>query len=92
MLLVFSSSQSPASARVASAGHAMGHCKVKCGLYSVQQVWWSLHWELRPRWAEVVYGFAVLLNARVFQMHKCHSAATVHRALPVCDWPALGMQ
>ena len=35
--------QSPASVWVASPGHALGHCKVKCILCSVQQVWWSLH-------------------------------------------------
>jgi len=32
---------------VASPGHDMGHCKVKCSLYSVQQVRWGLHWGLR---------------------------------------------
>ena len=35
--------QSPASVWVASPGHALGHCKVKCTLCSGQQVWWSLH-------------------------------------------------
>ena len=39
--------QSPASVLVASPGHALGHCKVKCSLCSGQQVWWSLHWGLR---------------------------------------------
>ena len=39
--------QSPASVWVASPGHALGHCKVKCTLCSGQQVWWSLHWGLR---------------------------------------------
>ena len=38
--------QSPASVWVASPGHALGHCKVKCTLCSGQQVWWSLHWGL----------------------------------------------
>ena len=38
--------KSPASVRVASPGHALGHCKVKCTLCSGQQVWWSLHWGL----------------------------------------------
>ena len=37
-------------------------------------------------------GGAVLLNAGVFfQMWRCRSATTAHRALPVCEWPALGM-
>ena len=26
-----------------------------------------------------------------FQRRKQHSATTAHRALPVCEWPALGM-
>ena len=38
--------QSPASVWLASPGHALGHCKVKCTLCSGQQVWWSLHWGL----------------------------------------------
>ncbi len=49
--LSYHSAQSPASAWVASPGHTMGHCKVKFSLCSVQQVWWSLHWVLRPGWA-----------------------------------------
>ena len=31
---------------MASPGHALGHCKVKCSLCSGKQVWWSLHWGL----------------------------------------------
>jgi len=43
------SAQSPASVRMASPEHAMEHCKFKCSICSwVQQVWWSLHWGLRP--------------------------------------------
>ena len=34
----------PTSVWVASPGHALGHCKVKCTLCSGQQVWRSLHW------------------------------------------------
>ena len=37
------SAQSPAYKQVASARYAMGHCKVKCSLGSVQQVRWGLH-------------------------------------------------
>ncbi len=44
--LGYLSAQSPATVWVASPGHAMGHCKVKCSLCSVQQVCWSLHWVL----------------------------------------------
>ena len=29
----------------------MGHCKVKCSLYTVQQVWRRLHWVLLQGWA-----------------------------------------
>ena len=36
-------------------------------------------------------GGAVLLNAGVSQMWRRHSATTAHRALPVCEWPALGV-
>ena len=42
------STQTRASVRVASPGHAMGHCKVKCSLCLEHQVWWALHWRLRP--------------------------------------------
>jgi len=42
------SAQSPVSLLVASPGHAMGHCRVKYSICSLQQVWWSLHWVLRP--------------------------------------------
>ena len=42
--LINHSAQSPASVIVASPGHAVGHCNVKCSLYSVQQVWWCLCW------------------------------------------------
>ena len=50
------SAQSPASVCVAKSGHAMKHCKVKHSLYSVQQVWWSLHWVLRLGWAGGLWG------------------------------------
>ena len=43
VLGIYYCTQSPASVWVASPGHAVGHCKVKCTLSSVQQVWWSLH-------------------------------------------------
>jgi len=49
------STEGPASVGVVSAGHAMGHFKVKCSLCSVQQVWWSLNWVLRPGWADGVW-------------------------------------
>ncbi len=45
------SAQRTASACVASPGHAMGLCKVKCSLFIEQQVWWSLHWVLWQGWA-----------------------------------------
>ena len=34
----------------------MGHFKVKCRLYSVQQVWWSLHLVLRQGSAGGLWG------------------------------------
>ena len=43
--------QSPASVRVASPEPANSHCEINCRLCSVQEVWWSLHWVLRPGWA-----------------------------------------
>ena len=42
---------------MASPGHALGHCKVKCTLCSGQQVWWSLHWGLRQCCAGSLRGF-----------------------------------
>ena len=50
--------QSPANVWVASPGHALGHCKVKCTLCSGQQVWWSLHWGLRQCCAGGLRGFS----------------------------------
>ena len=44
------SAQSPASVSMAGPGHAIGLCKAKFSL-CVQQVFWSLHWVLRPGWA-----------------------------------------
>ena len=41
------SAQSPANVWVASSGHARGHCKVKCSLFGVQQVWRGMSWGLR---------------------------------------------
>ena len=140
----------------------MGHCKVKCSLCVVQQVWWGLHWgrwqgccaggllgvqfcrfveisrgggstrlpqrtepcqcvsgqpwacrgslqgQMQPLLcaAEVVgpalgaaaggvsrwfVGGAVLLVCRDIQRRRQHSATTAHRALSVCEWPALDM-
>ena len=43
---------------------------------------------LEGRWFE---GAAVVLNAGVVQMGRRLPATTAHRALPVCEWPALGM-
>ena len=36
-------------------------------------------------------GRAVLLVCRDFKSRRQHWANTVHRALPVCEWPALGI-
>ena len=36
-------------------------------------------------------GDAVLPVCGDFQRRRQHSAITAHRALPVCDWPSLGM-
>ena len=44
------------------------------------------HW--MGRW---FVGGAVLLNAGVFQMLRRRSATTAHRALPLSEWPVLGM-
>ena len=50
------SAQSAAGVRVVSPEHAMGHCKVKCGLYSAQKVLWRLNWLLQPGWAGGLWG------------------------------------
>ena len=78
---------------VASPGHAMGHCKIKCSLYSAQQEWWRLHWVLRQGcWAVGSAVVAALPDSILFRWWRLCSATTVHRALPVCVlWPALGM-
>ncbi len=36
-------------------------------------------------------GVAVLLHCGEFQSRRHHSTTTTHRALPVCEWSALGM-
>ena len=36
-------------------------------------------------------GVGVLLVCEDFQRRRQHSATTAHRALPVCEWLALGM-
>ena len=48
---------SVSSVWVASPGHNMKHCKVKCSLCSVQQVWGSLHWVLQQGWAVALWGW-----------------------------------
>ena len=70
----------------------MGHCKVKCNLCSMQQVCWGLcRRGLRQGWAGGLVGGAVLLVCYDFHRRRQHSATAVHRTLPVCEWPALGM-
>ena len=36
-------------------------------------------------------GVAILPVCGDFQRRRQHSATTAHRALPVCEWPALGI-
>ena len=60
------SAQTPASVWVASPGHIVGHYKAKCSLYSVQQVWWSLHWVLRQGWAGGLWGLRFCLFLEFF--------------------------
>ena len=43
---------------------------------------------LGSRW---FVGVVVLPVCGDFQRRRQHSATTVHRALPVCGWPSLGM-
>ena len=65
VLLGNHSAQSPASVCVASPGRAQGHCKGKCSLCSVQQVWWSLHWVQQQGWAcglVFLFCFAAMLS------------------------------
>ena len=84
------SAQRPSSVWMASFGHVMGQCKVKCSLCSVQQVWRNLQWVQRHRDGQVVCGCAVLLLCVGFKLRKRRSAATAQRVLPLCDWPGLG--
>ena len=69
----------------------MGHCKIKCSLCCVQQVWWGLHWGLKHGLGRWFVGGAVLPVCGDFQRRRQHSATTAHRALPVCEWQVLGM-
>ena len=71
----------------------MCHCKVERTLCSVQQVvWWSLHWVLRPGWEGGMSWLQFWQYQGVFQLwRRCSAATTAHRALPVYEWPALGM-
>ena len=55
-----------ASVWVASPGHALGHCKVKCTLCSGQQVWWSLHWGLR-HCCQLASGFVTFWSPSVME-------------------------
>ena len=46
----------------------------------------------RSRAGQVVcWVVAVLTISGFLQFRRCRLAITVHRALPVCEWPALGM-
>ena len=90
-LLTNHSAERPFTARVARLRHTMGHCKIKGSLCSVQQVWWSLTLGAAAGLGRKFRGAAVLLNAGVLKMWGHRSATTAYRALPVCDWPALGI-
>ena len=59
LLLGNHSAQSPASRWVASPGYAMGHCKIKCSLCSMQQARWSMHWVLWQGWAGDAWGLRI---------------------------------
>ena len=80
------SAQRPASVCVASPGHAMGHCKVKCSLCSVQQVWWSLHWVLRPRWWAGVPSVDGSDDNLVVSLHPRQIKTWLINAQPVANW------
>jgi len=83
--------KSPESVCVASPGHAMGHCKVKCSLCSAQKVWWSLHWVvelLRQGWT------GGLWELRFCQILECFSGGGCAQQILctehcqcVCDQP-----
>ena len=79
------SAQSPASVQVAIPGHAMGHCKVKHSLCSVQQMCLGLQGGLRQGWAGGLKGVRFCRLCRDFQRRRQHSATTAHRALPLCE-------
>ena len=74
---------------MASPGHALGHCKVKCTLCSGQQVWWSLHWGLcsAVQVACVACGFVTFRSPSakepVLVKHCAQSPASVWVVSPV---------
>ena len=90
VLLGNHSAQSPASVWVASPEHAMGRCKVECGLYCVQQLWWSLHSMLRLGWAGGLWGVRFCQYQTDFLLRRC-LALTAHTALQVHEWLLLVM-
>jgi len=56
----------------------------------------SLFSSSSPKTTTIIGGIyeahgAVLPLSGVFLLRRQHSATTAHRALPVCEWPALGM-
>ena len=79
--------QSPASVWVASPGHALGLCKVKCTLCSGQQVWCSLHGglcsavQLLVLCEEAISGFVIFWSSSVMEPvlgnHCAQSPASV---------------
>ena len=68
---------------MASSGYAMGYCKVKCSLCSVQKLWWSLHWGLRQGcWTGGLWRVQ-------FCRFEDISRGGCSTRQPECSWPCL---
>ena len=86
-IVVDNSAQSWATVRVACPGNILDHYKLKCSLCSVNWLWWSMHWVLRPGWTGG--GLWWLWYQGISQLWRRRLATPLPRALPVCEWPAL---
>ena len=61
------------------------------GQNAASAVCWSLYWVLRPGWEGALRGLRFLLYAGVLQLWRRCSPTRIYRALPACEWPALGI-
>ena len=83
------SAQSPASAWVASPGH-WGTARSNAASAVCSRAGGACTWGC-GRAGHVVLGVAIWPVCGDFQRRRQHPATTARRALPVCEWPVLGI-